>query len=144
MSKNIDAQQSNNDAYVSVAAPVKSAAQKNKLVTCFGVSKHPKEHIGYDTRFSCGETATVRANHLQSNQCLHTKVALYQMSTPCTQLVAAHVLLNDMPYISDIRAGDACFTLEHQAALNRFIAKHSQGDINDAIEQAKGIKIAGR
>jgi hypothetical protein len=141
MSKNIDAQNTSNDVFVSKAAQGTKAVQRNKLVTCFGVSKHPKDTIGYEVRFSCADSAVTRANHLLSNACQHTKVALFQMSVPCTQLIAAHVLLNDADYLSDTRNNDACMTNEHWNAIARFISKHSIADINDAIEQAKSITI---
>lgn len=129
--------------YVDVTAPTKGTAQREKLVTCFGVSKHPKDTIGYQVRYSCGETATARASHLESKQCNHTEVCLYQLSAPATQLVAAHVLLNDVDYLSDSRARKP-FTELHQNALKAFIAKHQESDIKNAIELAKAIKIAGR
>jgi hypothetical protein len=106
-----------------------STPNSAKLVQGFGVSKHPKDTIGYATRFSADANVSKRASHLQSTQCGHTEVLMYKISAPCTQLQAALTLVANYALITSDRTP---FSENHVNALESFINKHQQGEIDAA------------
>lgn len=116
-------------------------SQVNKTVTCFGVSKHPKESIGvnggYETRYSCKESASYRADALRGSQSNHTEIALYTLSRPVTQLVAAMAMLRLKATLDE-----RDMTVNHWAAIDKFVNKYSASERDLATKEGADITLS--